>query len=254
MAIRASAPPAAATKARSTDRRRSLASAPPMANRVPSGAGMGRHPRSADRGSSRAAATPVRARGQRSQLTAEPRASPARPAPGGARPPGDRPRTRRCWRRRGQGDVAGRQQPGGPFGGRLLPGAVARGPAAEPHHPGPGPAATSSRLSAAAAVSTISFSAPLRVVRAGRGERSLGRRTPATARPGRPGSAPGRRRPSWPPPPRRCSSARAVEGRRAAQRTQRAGHRQGQEPASRSPVGALGRARPGGRPERVQPE
>ena len=76
--MRASVPPAAATKASSTLRRRSLASAPPIANKVPDISVTGGSSRRAGETCGQRSGRCLIARSaQRSQLTAAPSASPA---------------------------------------------------------------------------------------------------------------------------------------------------------------------------------
>ena len=156
------------------------------------------------------------------QLTAEPRASPARRVPGAARPPAAGLERRDAGAVVGQGDVAGREQPAGPLGGGAAGGCCSRERAAGRRPAGGrGPAATSSRRSACGGVEHHLVQGPLGVVRAGRRERPLGRVHPPLHGRHRPGAGPGRVRPSWPPPPRPVRARRRLKAAGPAQRRQR---------------------------------
>ena len=196
-----------------------------------------------------------RRRGQRSQLTADPRASPAhtrsrRSSAARRSASNEEMLAPSCDKAASQAAIS---RP--PVRRSSAAGCCSRGPAAGPDAiRGRAPAATSSRLSAAAALSTISFSArSASYGLVGASGRSAAYTRHCTAWPTRIGTR---------PTPGRTGHHRLavlergpVECGRPAQRTQRAGHRQGQEPAlGLDPFQPLQGLVQAGRGQRVQTE
>ena len=208
--------PASATNARSTFRRRSLASAPPMAKIARGGAaGSGMRARiRAPRG---------RVPSKRGRFLGTPqRRWSAKPADRGSQRltgPGADAAELACatvgLENRDAGSVMTKggitegQQACRPLGRGPLPGAVAGGQQRSDRQIGRRPAATSSRLERCGGGDDHLVQRPLGVVGAGRSQRQARRRRPATVRLSPAASAPGLARQSWRPLPRRAPTPRS---------------------------------------------